>query len=101
MEEIASTENEIGNFQDVAAEMIRVMETGKGQPLNSDCLFATPSDAYLTFLELVRQTVPDNKIAALIQARGNGPTLENALSPDFVSNLAMAELKEILKIQNK
>ena len=81
--------------------MIRAMETSKSHPLNSDCLFATPSDAYLTFLELVRQTIPENKISALIQAREKGPTMEEALSPSFVVDLAMAELLEVLKIQRK
>ncbi|KAK8885079.1 hypothetical protein M9Y10_044208 [Tritrichomonas musculus] len=99
--DITPNENENGNFDDIATEMIRVMETGKGQPLNSDCIFSTPSDAYRTFIELVRQTFPEDKLEALIQARENGPTLEDALSPDFVSNLAMAELMDVLKIMKK
>ena len=101
MEDITSTENDVGNFDDIAAEMTRAMEKSRGQPLNSDCIFSTPSDAYLTFIELVRQTIPEDKLEALVQARNKGPTLENALSPDFVSNLAMAELMDVLKIQKK
>lgn len=90
-------EKQDSDLNEMASKMIRIMESGC-QPSSVDPAFATPSDAYLTFLQLVRQTIPENKIKALIQARNNGPTLESALSPDFVANLAMQELREILKI---
>ena len=97
MEIEPSLDANAGDFDEIAYEMARAMEASNSQPLNSDCLFATPSDAYLTFLELLKMTVPKEKLAALIQARGE-KTLEDAVTPEFVCNLAMAELKEILKI---
>ena len=60
-----------------------------------DAAFATPYDAYTLLLETVRQTIPQDKIKQLIQARNQGSTLESALTVEFVYDLAYSELFEI------
>ncbi|KAH0787282.1 hypothetical protein GPJ56_008793 [Histomonas meleagridis] len=60
-----------------------------------DTSFATPYDAYTLLLETVRQTIPPEKIQQFVQARGQDPTLESALSVKFVYDLAFSELLEL------
>jgi hypothetical protein len=66
--------------------------------LQSSAPFATPSDAYAMLIEMIRQYVPPQKQQMLVQARGQGTTLESALSVDFVFSLAMAELRDMLHL---
>jgi hypothetical protein len=47
------------------------------------------------FLELVRHYVSPAKLQCIIDARGEGTTLESALSPSWVYSLAMVELTEM------
>lgn len=75
---------------------LNVLTKQEPTKMYSDKNFSTPSDAYHSFLEIARTTIPDDKLRVLIEARGK-ETLEEALSVEFVFSAALTELRERLK----
>jgi hypothetical protein len=79
---------------DLVNALLESVSPAGAQRLQTDPGFATPSDAFTLFIEMVREYLPPDKQQRLVQARSCGDTLESALSVDFVFSLAMAEFRE-------
>ena len=64
--------------------------------IQSDPTNPTPYEAYMNFINLVKKSFPEQKIAQIIASRQPDGTLEDALPPSFVYSLAYNELMKAL-----
>lgn len=86
---------------DVSDELMQafVASLQREEPANlyADRAFATPSEAYSSFIELVKRTFPAEKLE-LFKATKGKDTLEEALSVDVVFSMAFEELRETFNL---
>ena len=86
---------------DVSDELVQAFAAAlkREQPasLYADRAFATPSEAYAAFIELVKRTFPADKLELFMATKGKD-TIEEALSVDVVFSMAFEELRETFNL---